>query len=79
MNGINNIHDHLKRGWLANQVHNFRAWFMDTFFTPVIVSKCEHEWRLEGTKIYRHGKMKFTTTYHKCKKCKTTRKTNFKY
>lgn len=73
------MHEHLSRSWIADKIHSFKSWLMEAFFTPVVVTKCEHEWSLKGMKVYRMGKKKFTTTKHKCKLCGVVKMTNFKY
>jgi len=76
---IYTIHSNLERNWLKDKIHSLRAWAMATFLTPVVPTKCVHEWTLKGYNIYRFGGSKYATTRHLCTKCKVIKKTNHKY
>lgn len=75
----NTIHSNLQRNWMKDKVHALKAWAMETFLTPVVPTKCVHEWKMKGYNIYRIGRNKYATTKHYCKKCHIIKKTNHKY
>lgn len=73
------IHSNLQRNWFKDQIHSLRSWAMETFLTPVVPTKCVHEWKLKGYNIYRFGGTKYAITRHYCTKCKIKKNTNHKY
>ena len=76
---MSNEHAFLNRSKLMDLVHNFRAWFLKTFFIPVKAQKCAHEYKMKGYNTYRVGKTKIVTMTHACTLCGIIKKHSHKY